>query len=203
MHTLRLSQAVGDTGRVYAFEPQRRVFQVLCCNLAQNEVANVFAYFAAIGQSNGTAKIPTPNYAQAGNYGGVSVTEGEGETVPMMTIDSMKLDAVHLMKIDVEGMESDVLAGAKMTIKRHRPVLYLENDRKEKSPALIRMLLNSDYRLWWHLPPMFNPKNHAGNKTNRFGRILSINVLAVPKERRANITDMTEITSPNDWWKKE
>ncbi|MEO1224394.1 MAG: FkbM family methyltransferase [Pseudomonadota bacterium] len=203
VHTLRLAEAVGPTGRVYTFEPQRLVFQVLCCNLAQNEIPNVWAYFAAVGRTNGTAKIPTPNYAQAGNYGGVSVTEGAGDTVPLMTVDSLKLDAVHLMKIDVEGMEADVLAGAKMTIKRHRPVLYLENDRKEKSPAVIRLLQNADYRLWWHLPPLFNPNNHAGNKTNRFGRILSINILAVPKERRADIRDMTEITSPDDWWKKE
>ena len=131
------------------------------------------------------------------------MTEGAGDTVPLMTVDSLKLDAVHLMKIDVEGMEADVLAGAKMTIKRHRPVIYLENDRKEKSPSVIRLLQNADYRLWWHLPPLFNPNNHAGNKTNRFGRILSINILAVPKERRADIRDMKEITGPDDWWKKE
>lgn len=202
VHTLRLADAVGPNGRVFAFEPQRRVFQVLCCNLAQNEVPNVHAYFAAVGRSNGIATIPTPNYAQAGNYGAVSVTDGEGDAVPMMTIDSLKLDPVHLMKIDVEGMEADVLAGAKMTIKRHRPVLYVENDRKAKSPSVIRFLQNTDYRLWWHFPLLFNRNNHAGNKTNRFGGIQSINVLAVPVERRADIRDMTEITSPTDWWKK-
>lgn len=203
VHTLRLAEAVGETGRVYTFEPQRRVFQVMCCNLAQNEVPNAYAYFAAVGQKSGTAKIRTPNYSQAGNYGSVSITQGDGDTVPMVTIDSLKLDAVHLMKIDVEGLEADVLAGAKMTIKRHRPVLYVENGRKEKSPTVIRFLQHADYRLWWHLSPLFNPNNHAGNKTNRFGQIRSINVLAVPKERKADIRDMTEINRPDDWWKKD
>jgi len=202
VQTLRLAQAVGETGTVYAFEPQRRVFQLLCSNLAQNEIPNVYAYFAAVGQSNGTARIATPNYAQSGNYSAVSVTDGGGDTVPLMTIDSLKLDAAHLIKIAVEGMEAEVLAGARMTIKRHRPVLYVENSRKEKSAALIRALQNADYRLWWHLAPLFNPKNHAGNKTNRFGSIRSVNILAVPKQRRANISDMTEITSPDDWWQK-
>ena len=40
------------------------------------------------------------------------------------------------MKIDVEGMEGEVLAGASSTIARFRPQLYVENDRREKSAAL-------------------------------------------------------------------
>ena len=40
-HTLALSRLVGNGGRVYAFEPQRIVFQTLCANIALNSITNV------------------------------------------------------------------------------------------------------------------------------------------------------------------
>jgi len=46
--------------------------------------------------------------------------------------------------------------------------LYLENDHLDKSYNLIEYLLNSDYRLFWHISNMYNPKNYAGTADNIF-----------------------------------
>ncbi|MFP3733211.1 FkbM family methyltransferase, partial [Bacillus sp. SIMBA_006] len=57
-HTVMLSQAVGDSGVVFAFEPQRHVFQVLCANLVINHCLNVRANQCAIGDTDGTIDFP-------------------------------------------------------------------------------------------------------------------------------------------------
>ena len=54
-------------------------------------------------------------------------------------------------------MEGAVVEGAKETIGKFRPVLYLENDRKEKSKALVEQLMALDYRLFVHRPHSLTP----------------------------------------------
>jgi hypothetical protein len=56
-------------------------------------------------------------------------------------------------------MEGEVLAGASGQIVRHRPILYVENDRRENSAGLIRMIDELGYDASWHMPQMFNPNN--------------------------------------------
>src|SRR5262245_11408475 len=48
-HTVFLSRMVGETGKVYAFEPQRIVFQTLCANVALNSLTNVHCFHSAVG----------------------------------------------------------------------------------------------------------------------------------------------------------
>src|SRR5258706_3868087 len=105
----------------------------------------------------------------------------QGERVALTTIDSLELDACHFIKIDVEGMEQAVVRGAQATLARHRPLLYVENDRPEHARALVSQLEALGYRLHWHLPPYFNPGNHARNPVNVFGNIASRNMLCLPR----------------------
>ncbi len=87
------------------------------------------------------------------------------------------------------------------TIKRLRPCLYIENDRHEKSKRLIAFIQELGYRMWWHLPKLFNPKNVAGKKENLFGSIVSVNLLCLPKEANVNISGMREVAGPDDHWR--
>jgi hypothetical protein len=80
-------------------------------------------------------------------------------------------------------MEQRVLEGASNTIQEHRPLMYVENDRLSKSHGLIELLLSMDYALWWHLAPLYNPGNVAGNPLNVFPRSVSINMYCCPKEK--------------------
>ena len=52
-----------------------------------------------------------------------------------------ELNRVDLIKIDVEGMEGRVIDGALKTISRFKPLLYVENDRADKSVALIEQIM--------------------------------------------------------------
>lgn len=194
-HTVYIAKAVGDGGQVLAFEPQRQVFQILCANVALNALGNVRAWQAALGTEAGEIVVPPVRYDRQGNFGGVALGGHEkGETVPVMTLDSLPLHNCHFIKIDVEGMEAQVLEGGRDLIARLRPVLYVENDRPEKSRTLIETLFAMDYRLFWHFPPLFNPDNFFGAKENVFGRIVSRNMLCLPKESRIGSIDLVEIS---------
>jgi FkbM family methyltransferase len=193
-HTLAFAKVVGARGVVHAFEPQRIVFQTLCANLSLNRVHNVRAYHAAVGADSGSACVPAPDYGRPGNFGGVRLNSSRnGEMVPMLTIDRLHLKQCHVIKIDVEGMESEILKGARQALERFRPVLYVENDRPEKSALLIEQIRRLSYRLWSHAPPLFNPDNFAHNRKNVFSQIVSANMLCLPRELEPRVTGLREI----------
>ncbi|HLY58969.1 MAG TPA: FkbM family methyltransferase [Stellaceae bacterium] len=197
-HTVHLARLVGPQGLVVAFEPQRIIHQFLCANLALNELFNVVSYRAAAGARRGTLKVPPLDYAAAYNFGGVALGADAGEDVLVMPLDSLGLKALRLLKIDVEGMEVEVLQGARELIARTRPLLYVENDRKERSPRLISLLQELEYDLWWHTPPLFNPRNFAGNPENVFAGIVSINMFGAPKETPYTVPRLRKVAGPDD-----
>jgi len=201
-HAVAFAHRVGPTGFVYAFEPQRLVFQVLCANMALNSLTNVECVPAVCGTTPGEELLPDVRYDVPANFGGFGQTHfGSGRRVRRVRLDDYA-DAgrITIVKIDVEGMEGLVIGGAGALIARHRPLLYVENDRLEKSAALIAQIMELGYRLYWHLPPLFNPGNWRGEPADIWGSIVSVNMLCVPKERKFEIDGFSEITSPEDRW---
>ena len=197
-HTVPLAQLAGSEGMVVAFEPQPILHQILCANLAINSIPNVRTYAMALGSAQGSCKIPILDYAAPNNFGGISMDMvPDGEIVPLSTLDDFGLSRVDFIKLDVEGFESQVLEGAAATIDRCHPIMYVENDRKEKSAELIQRLFDMGYRLWWHTPPLFNPNNFKCNPENVFPRICSVNMLAMHRDQPFK-TDLRPITTTGD-----
>ena len=195
-HTVPMARIVGDSGMVVALEPQRVLHQMLCANLALNALPNVWSFWAGAGPENGTLRVPPLDYNATNNFGGISLSTGDdGETVRILPLDSLVLSACHFIKIDVEGMEREVIAGAQTLIAKWRPLLYVENDRREKSAALIAALLALDYRLYWPLSPLFHAGNFFGAAENVFGNTVSINMLCIPGERNFSVQGLREITA--------
>ena len=179
-HTVVLGKLVGERGVVWAFEPQRIVFQTLCANVALNDLQNVVCRQQAIGEKSDSIVVPRLDYEKENNFGGISLgryAENQGEKVEVVAIDSLQVPACHFIKIDIEGMEREALIGSEETIERCRPILYVENDRQEKSEALVRKIDDLGYHMYWHLPPMYNPNNFYNNNENVFGSIVSKNML--------------------------
>ena len=199
--TIPMAKAVGPTGRIIAYEPQRLVAEILRDNLAVNELANVEVRHAALGAEAGTIAVPPVNYHGGGNFGGVALGGPAGEDVPLETVDGLALDRVDLIKVDVEGMEPEVLAGAAAAIRRHRPLLYLENDRSDRSRRLIEAVQGFGYRAYWHLPSLFNPDNHDARADNVFGKTVSVNLVGVPAERSVPTDDLRLVTDPGEDWR--
>ena len=201
-HTIPLARLAGPQGAVLAFEPERIVFQTLCANLALNNCTNVWAMHQAVGASNGMIPVPAVDPTTVNNFGGLSLVGASGgaDIVPMRTIDSLQLAACNAIKADVEGMEIDVLRGAAQTIERYRPLLYVENDRADRSAEMIALVMKLGYDLYWHTPALFNADNFAGEVENVFPDIVSINMLCFPSEAKANVQGFRRIASPADRW---
>lgn len=198
-HTVVMSQLVGPTGLVIAFEPQRIAFQTLCANVALNNCVNVSANQMAIGAKQGLIKVPLFDPYQRRNFGGAPMSGvTEGEDCVIVPLDAGDHRALHFIKADVEGMEGEFLEGAKKTIAKHRPAIYMEADGAQKVQAMM-LLLAWEYRLYWHVASLFNPENFAGNRTHRFmmngSERCSINVICLPREAEQSV-QLTEVTSP-------
>ena len=201
-HTVELSRLVGSHGEVHAFEPQRIVFQALCANLALNQCTNVFAQQVAVGATPGTILVPPLDPYLRYNFGGVSLRDvALGEPVPLITLDSLDLPACRLLKVDVEGMEVEVLKGSEQLIETHRPMMYLENDRIERSEELLTIVEAFRYHAYWHFPPVFNPDNFYGQSEDVFGKIVSVNLFCVPEESDIQPAGLRRVRSPQETWR--
>jgi FkbM family methyltransferase len=164
IHTLAFSRFVGAAGRVYAFEPQRLVWQNLVGSLAINWIRNVHAMNVAIGDHTGEVRVPPISYNVRNNIGALSLRDGwtgnsevnllaeaVGELVPLLRLDDWQVSECRLIKIDVEGMEMAVLSGAVDLIGRLRPICYVEfhTDRD----AIASFFAELGYRLFLHAVP--------------------------------------------------
>ncbi|MDR2786884.1 MAG: FkbM family methyltransferase [Candidatus Accumulibacter sp.] len=205
-HTIGLAKAAAARGeQMLVFEPQPVVFQNLCANLALNGLRNVRAWPFACGDETGMVTLAEPDYARPGNFGGVEVSrteDGPGRVaVPCVRLDDFVGEGdVALVKIDVEGFELAVLRGADETLRRWRPILYVENNGGDESKALIEWLWSRGYRLFWHIPPLFNPGNFFGRPANRYGNIVSCNMICMPKEfLEGDLPGLDEIVDSSEY----
>lgn len=197
-HTVRIARKVGEHGRVIAFEPQRTVYQILCANLALNGLINVDAHWGAVSQLHESIAVPDLDPRIPNNFGALPLEEVQdigGPPVPCFRLDDLlpSVPRLRLLKIDVEGMESDVIASGTQMIRALRPLLYVENDRPEKSKLLMQQIADLGYRMYWHIPFLFRPDNFAGNSENVFGVAASFNMLCAPVEMGQSI-DLPEAT---------
>lgn len=194
-HTVGIAKAVGPSGRVLAFEPQRIVFQMLCANVALNGLLNVDCRHTAVGSRRGSIVVPELDFGRPDNFGGVSLPgAAAGLEVPCETLDGLQVPDVKLLKIDVEGMELDVLQGATGLIGRFKPFLYVENDKPEMSEALMRLIDSLGYRMHWDFPPLFNPANFYGEKENIFGNAASFNLFCIHRSVAMQTENAPEIS---------
>jgi FkbM family methyltransferase len=153
-HTLAFCRIVGESGKVYSFEPQRLIYQTLVGNIALNSITNAYCYCQAVGKEMGTARIPVLDVNAPYNFGAMSLVGStvikktlatEYEVVPLITLDSLDLPACHLIKADVEGMEIDVILGARETIGKYQPILFLECHDDEHRQPLIELCKELGY----------------------------------------------------------
>ena len=122
-HALLMGRLVGSQGKVYAFEPQRKIYRQLVHNVALNGLEDVVVPLRyALGADT---RIVEMNPVTATTEGGASVGSG-GDRVELRPLDSFGFERVSLLKIDVEGFEKEVLAGAVELLTTGRPAVLIE-----------------------------------------------------------------------------
>lgn len=191
--TVPLAGIVGGSGRVYAIESNPEIFNALCGNLALNGIRNVRPINAFVATN--------PSVDTAGPWGKYAYV-GEVWEPQFVSLDALNLPACHLLKIDVDGKELEVLRSASGLIERHRPVLYFENDQQPASAPLLAHALGIGYDLYWHPAPIFSPNNFFGNPINHWApkNIVSLMVLGIPRERKLVVEGLKKVQGPDEWW---
>jgi FkbM family methyltransferase len=139
VHTIEWATAMTGWGSVVAVEAQERIYYALAGNIAVNNCFNAIAMNAAVSSVPGIMQIPVPDYLQPASFGSLELkpraeTEFIGQpidysktvAVQQISIDAMALPRVDFIKLDVEGMELEALAGAAQTIARSHPVFLVE-----------------------------------------------------------------------------
>ena len=127
IHTLVLSNCVGERGRVFAYEPVPSLYQRLQANLELNHITNVTARNYGLGDQPGMGCFHL--YPDRFNIGHARVDPEGSASIRLSSIDDdlAGIDGqVSLIKIDVEGYELAVINGAQRTLERHRPAIVLE-----------------------------------------------------------------------------
>lgn len=127
-----LAQVLRDIGggTVLAFEAQRMMFYALCGGAALNDLQNLKAFNQAVGAKQGRIRVPEVDYGRYQDFGALSLRgidpAAAGEEIDVIAIDQLGLPRLDFLKIDVEGMEIDVLQGAAQTIRAHLPWCWIE-----------------------------------------------------------------------------
>ncbi len=134
LQSIRMSQCVEETGKVYAFEPLNYLQHKLKKNLLLNKVGNVTLFPCALADTEGEANFSIDKHVW--NQGNFSLfNKGEGTEKQLVIIrvgdnipEIQHLESLDLIKIDVEGFEYQVLLGLRQTLEKHKPRIIFEYD---------------------------------------------------------------------------
>lgn len=178
-HALWMSRAVGPQGQVHMVEPRRIRFQQSCATIALNSLDNVFAHAVWLGRARGTHVLTDD--------------DGPDESVRGVTLDSLRLESLQLLKINETDALIELLAGGVETLTMHRPLIYARLSGSEQAAGEVEAIKALGYRVWSHLPYLFNPENHAGVGQNLFPGVVQQNVIAAPAGATVDLTDRVEL----------
>lgn len=132
--SVQFARWVGPSGRVIAVEPEELNMRSLRRRVAQGPAGGVVDCVQAVAAD----RAGEMRLALTPGHPGDHHLAQDGEPVPAVTLDALAAGdsrSVSLVKIDVQGAEMMVIAGARSLITTHRPAIYLEVD----GPALERL----------------------------------------------------------------
>ena len=196
--TIPFAKRVGINGKVYGFEPQESIFELLKNNINNNRLENIEIFKKGIGLQKKNIFIQSLDYNKLGNFGGVSLKNENDEVAkikldkPKQRVEIIRLDEFinikkcNFIKIDVEFMEIEVLKGGKKFLKKFRPIIWIENHGGYPND-LNKFLIKNEYKLYWVKSRLFNPNNFFLNQVNIFNQTCTQNVLAFPTEKDQNL----------------
>lgn len=184
-HTLWLSRAVGESGKVHVADPSRIGFQQMCANIAINGLSNVHTHPYWLGRSTGQVLLAS--------LPGMITSRSAQEIVPTNTLDSMALEGLNLIKVNIAGALNELLAGSVDTIRKHRPVIYARLGGIDQVELEVQTLKELGYRCWSHAPYFYQQDNYTQQAINIFPGCVLQNVIASPVESRFELESRLEL----------
>lgn len=164
---LLVARAIAPAGRVYCCEPNPSTAEKLRRHRDENRITNVEIVEAAVGATSGHITLYDHGDGEPGKFSARAPSGGRSVEVRLVTLDALVLERaigrVQLVKADVEGLEPDVILGAKALIGRDRPMLCLEitprwlAQRPAETAEAFTFLAAQEYRYFHILPAPAKP----------------------------------------------
>ncbi len=147
-YSILASKIVGQKGTVLAFEPVIRNLAYLQQHVILNKASNVKILPFACSNENGTARFSLgPNSAMGGLISDNAQNAGD-ILVPTIKLDKITEElsiAPDVMKIDVEGAESNVLRGGMELLRSKKPVIFLSTHSPQLREECLKLLADVGY----------------------------------------------------------
>jgi FkbM family methyltransferase len=203
-HALSFAGAVGITGKVYAFEPNKFSYYCLSGNIVINNMFTIDAYNIALAVNEGSLEFPCIDIGAImvpANFGGYrSEKNYDGKRIKMEcnNLDNFNLQNCKLIKVDAEGMNLDVLKGSKKTISKYKPFIAVEIE-DEDTDLLYDFIRNFDYKIYNFDTDLFNPDNYFKNKKNLFSKLYEgVNLSSDKNSLVCNLTSTAVFCAPKN-----
>jgi FkbM family methyltransferase len=144
VQTVRFSKIVGNTGKVYAFEPDKESFETLLMNLSEHKCDNVIALNYGLYDFDGVLCFNS----SGGMGAGVDMNGNDEIVVKTLstTVEELKIDKIDFIKMDIEGSEVPVLTSSREILRNFKPRLIVEphyiNGRLNDKEIMREMMSN-------------------------------------------------------------
>jgi FkbM family methyltransferase len=128
--TVIFSKVVGDNGKVFSFEADDFICEILKKNIQVNNCNNVEVIFGAVHDiDKSILTFPTQDFIKYGAYGSYGIdykNKQTGRQVESLTIDGLGIkEKIDFMKIDIQGGDLHAMKGAVNTINKNMmPILF-------------------------------------------------------------------------------
>jgi FkbM family methyltransferase len=136
--------------KVYAFEPDKICFEILLKNIKENKLTNVVAKNLAVSDQIGKVKF----IVDKDNFGNSRLGDGD-KTILCDSLDNILKNEkqIDLIKIDVQGHEPQVIAGAEKIIIKYSPILFLEFNGNNKMISFLKKYYKNIFTIdyWFYI----------------------------------------------------
>ncbi|QQC67870.1 FkbM family methyltransferase [Paraburkholderia ginsengisoli] len=162
VHTIEWARHMHGWGHVLGLEAQEVLYYALAGNVALNNCMNARVKLAALGEQCGELVVPQPDYFMPASFGSLELRRNPDNefigqpiaydaaacnTIPMVNLDSLGIERLDLLKLDVEGMELEVLRGGRSVIAKHRPIMVIEVLKSDRA-AIEEFVSGFGYRVF-------------------------------------------------------
>ena len=205
-HAISFAEMVGSAGRVITFEGSIANFDVLRENVVaysglgiiepRQEILSASSedlFELAINPTNFGASHPlrSSSFDKCAQLSGSS-------------LDQINFEMVNFIKIDVEGMEDQVLRGAQALLRKFSPIVFFRVNTIEGGRLTISAFVGHNYDFFGCVTPLYNRNNAFNNEKNIFGNATECGVFAIPTNSSVEVIkalsnlNLPKISTPDD-----